>query len=329
MLSPFHRLVASLYGVRPSDLTEEQFGKVKRFAIVGLAGTFAVLSMLVSLVVHLQPRAERSSKLSRMIRAWLARKRRPIYRDVPGPTEYRDRIVVRWVPFDVDRGVKAKPAASSDGVRSGSWGRSTILHDTSAVDELDAAFAAKRAAEAYATRATAKAVVIKRAGVAALLGGAGLGLALFGASYLLELPRINYREIEVPQVTLKDTEVPRVILKDAVVPNIVLKDIPIEIPRIVITRTPQERDFVDSPAFANAPAEYRGRIISPRSPGVLSFAEGGDYVPTQPGMVADAAPYIGDFGACSPIPGTEHFHCVALHNGVVTSVPQKPAGRPT
>ncbi len=43
MLSPFHRLVASLYGVRPSDLTEEQFGKVKRFAIIGLAGTFATL----------------------------------------------------------------------------------------------------------------------------------------------------------------------------------------------------------------------------------------------------------------------------------------------
>jgi hypothetical protein len=47
-------------------------------------------------------------------------------------------------------------------------------------------------------------------------------------------------------------------------------------------------------------------------------------------MAADAAPFIGDLGMCSPIPGDEeHFHCVALHNGVVVSVRQKPLGRRT
>ena len=98
MQSPFHRLVASLYGVRVSGLTEDQFNVVKRFAILGLAGCFSTLSMLVSVAVHLQPRDEHPSKLSRMLRAWLARRRRPIYRDVPGPTVFRDRVI--HVPVD-------------------------------------------------------------------------------------------------------------------------------------------------------------------------------------------------------------------------------------
>jgi hypothetical protein len=100
MQSPFHRLVASLYGVRVSDLTEDQFGVVKRFAIVGLAGCFSLLSMLVSVAVHLQPRDERSSKLSRMVRAWLARRRRSIYRDVPGPVQFRDRTIFKYLATD-------------------------------------------------------------------------------------------------------------------------------------------------------------------------------------------------------------------------------------
>ena len=61
----------------------------------------------------------------------------------------------------------------------------TIEHDYSEVERLDAAFAAKRYAEAYATRAAARGTLIKRVGVASLLGGLGVGAALFGASFLI------------------------------------------------------------------------------------------------------------------------------------------------
>ena len=117
-LSPFHRLAASIWGVRVSDLTEDQFNVVKRFAIVGLAGTFAVLSMLVSVLVHLQPHDGRSTKLNRMIRAWLARRRRPIYRDVPGPVEFHDRVIVRWRGYDIARGMKMEPPEDVTPIRA-------------------------------------------------------------------------------------------------------------------------------------------------------------------------------------------------------------------
>ena len=105
MLSPFHRLVASLYGVRPSDLTEHQFGKVKRFAIIGLAGTFATLSMLASVVVHSQPRSEAPDKLSRAIRAMVAARRKKLRRvEATTVTQIRERVVYRYVPCDPESG---------------------------------------------------------------------------------------------------------------------------------------------------------------------------------------------------------------------------------
>jgi len=89
-------------------------------------------------------------------------------------------------------------------------------------------------------------------------------------------------------------------------------------------RTPAEKAFIDSKAYADAP--MRGRIVPSRSKRALSFDDGQDYVPTTPDMAADAAPYVGDFGLCSRIAGDEeHFHCVALHNGAIVSIPQKPA----
>lgn len=120
-LSPFHRLAASIWGVRVSELTEDQFNVVKRFAVIGLAGTFAVLSMLVSVLVHLQPHDGRSTKLNRMVRAWLARRRRPVYRDVVGPVQFLDRTIVRWRGYDVARGVRAEPNNAPGDVRSASW----------------------------------------------------------------------------------------------------------------------------------------------------------------------------------------------------------------
>ena len=120
MLSPFHRLVASLYGVRPSDLTEEQFGKVKRFAIIGLAGTFATLSMLVSIVVHLQPRSERGGKLARAIRAMVAARRKTLRR-LTETIKFQDRVIIRWVPFDPKSGLRIKPDGEPGEVVTPTW----------------------------------------------------------------------------------------------------------------------------------------------------------------------------------------------------------------
>jgi hypothetical protein len=105
-LSVMHRLAASIYGVRASEVTEGQFNALKRFVVLGLACTISLLSAVVSVIAHVQPKGDRPSKLNRMIRGWLARRRRPIYRDVPGPTQYQDRVIVRWRGYDVARGVK-------------------------------------------------------------------------------------------------------------------------------------------------------------------------------------------------------------------------------
>lgn len=96
--SPVWRLTAAVFGKSVSDVTPAQFAKVKAVVTATLAIGFATLSMAVSIVVHAQLRSERPSKLSRMLRAWLARRRRPIYRDVPGPVQFRDRVI--HIPVD-------------------------------------------------------------------------------------------------------------------------------------------------------------------------------------------------------------------------------------
>jgi hypothetical protein len=79
--------------------------------------------------------------------------------------------------------------------------------------------------------------------------------------------------------------------------------------------------------FSTAP--MHGRIVPSRSERALSFDDGNDYTPVNPRMKADAAPFVGDLGMCTKIPGNEeHYRCDALHNGVIVRVPQKPVGRP-
>ena len=81
-------------------MTPAQFARVKTFLTATLAITFATLSMAVSIVVHAKLSSAAPSKVGRMIRAWLARRRRPIYRDVAGPTTFRDRVIFKRVPTD-------------------------------------------------------------------------------------------------------------------------------------------------------------------------------------------------------------------------------------
>ena len=116
--------------------------------------------------------------------------------------------------------------------------------------------------------------------------------------------------------------------RDVTINNPVPHDVLIDIPRIVSV-TPTEKRFLDSPAYSAAP--IHGRIVPSRGERSLSFDDGNDYTPTLPGMAADAAPLLGLWGYCSATDAAKTiFHCFALlRDGTVISVPQRPVGRPT
>ena len=160
-----------------------------------------------------------------------------------------------------------------------------------------------------------------------LAGAAGASLVMLAV--WIVLPKISYREVIVPAVTMRDTVVPNIVERDVPVDHVVPHETVIEIPiPRVVTVSPTEKNFIDSPAFANAP--MHGRIVPSRSERALSFDDGNDYTPTLPGMAADAARFVGLWGYCSPIGATDRFHCFALlRDGTVVSVPQRPLGRPT
>jgi len=131
--SPMHRLAASVFGVSIEELTDDQFQRFKAWAVFGLAGSFATLSMLVSVVTHAPVHEQKHSdgKLSRALRAWIARRRKKVVHiqtvtvekevivevekivEVPGP----EKIILRWVPYDFKSGRRVLPDPSAgDGI---------------------------------------------------------------------------------------------------------------------------------------------------------------------------------------------------------------------
>jgi hypothetical protein len=97
--SPMHRLAASIFRVDAASLTAENYETVRRVAILSLAALVSVGTLAAGLISALPDRdARKPSKLSRMLRAWIARRRRAIYRDVPGPVRFRDRVI--HIPVD-------------------------------------------------------------------------------------------------------------------------------------------------------------------------------------------------------------------------------------
>jgi hypothetical protein len=122
--SPIHRFTASIYGVPVEDLTENQFQTVKKYGVISLAIAFAIVSMLASVVVHTEPHDKSESKVSRALRAWIARRRKPIVRvvekiietpvEVIKEVERRievpvEKIVFKYIPFDYTTGRRASP----------------------------------------------------------------------------------------------------------------------------------------------------------------------------------------------------------------------------
>jgi hypothetical protein len=104
--SPVFRITAAVFNEDVGAVTPAQFSVVKKWATVGLGSAFALLSIAVSVVVHLQPKSERRpSKLARAIRAMVAARRKTIRRlRETVRVETRERVKFIHIPVDVATG---------------------------------------------------------------------------------------------------------------------------------------------------------------------------------------------------------------------------------
>ena len=127
--SPMHRLAAAIFSVPLEELTPAQFETVKKYGVISLAIAFATVSMLASIIVHTDPHDRSESKLSRALRAWIARRRKPIVRivekivetpvEVITEVERRvevpvEKIVFKYIPFDYTTGRRVSPEYEPD-----------------------------------------------------------------------------------------------------------------------------------------------------------------------------------------------------------------------
>ncbi len=85
LISPMHRLAASILGVKVVNLTEDQFEGIKRWGVLGLATAFATISMVVSVVAHQPEHHPGETKLARSARADFNRRRKKLVRAVENP----------------------------------------------------------------------------------------------------------------------------------------------------------------------------------------------------------------------------------------------------
>ena len=114
-----HRIAASWFGVRPADLGDRRFSTFRKWAVGGLSVSLAIMSALIAWLAFQKPRPENESKLARAIRAYLARRRKPIVRvvektvEVPGPERVVE--VVREVPGPERKVLKYLPQYLSAG----------------------------------------------------------------------------------------------------------------------------------------------------------------------------------------------------------------------
>ena len=99
--SPMHRLAAALFRTDTANLKAEDYEWLRRTVALSVGAILAFATLAAGLVSSLPERGARSpSKLARALRAHLARRRKRlvIYRDVPGPIQFRDRVL--HVPVD-------------------------------------------------------------------------------------------------------------------------------------------------------------------------------------------------------------------------------------
>jgi hypothetical protein len=106
------RIAAAWQRTPVEELTSEQFEAVKHWAVIALSLATAFATALAAIVSSLPERGLRPGKLKLALRGLAARwrKRLVIYRDVPGPIEFRDRMNIVYVPVD-ERGRVLNPDA--------------------------------------------------------------------------------------------------------------------------------------------------------------------------------------------------------------------------
>jgi hypothetical protein len=100
--SAMHRIAASWFAVKATDLTDAQFATFRKYAVTGLSLALASMSALVAWLAFQPARSDKPSKLSRAVRAYIARRRKPLVRlervEVPVGTK----IIYRYVPRDFE-----------------------------------------------------------------------------------------------------------------------------------------------------------------------------------------------------------------------------------
>ena len=106
-LNPMFRVAAAWQRTPVESLTLEQFESVKHYAVIALATATALATALAAVISSLPERSDKQGKLARAIRAMIARRRRSIYRDVPGPIRFRDRVI--HIPVDRATGLVLDP----------------------------------------------------------------------------------------------------------------------------------------------------------------------------------------------------------------------------
>jgi hypothetical protein len=91
--SPMHRIAGSWFGVKAGDVTADQFASFRKYAVGGLSISLATMSALVGWLAFQEPSKERESKLSRALRAYVARRRKGVVRIVEREVSVGERVV--------------------------------------------------------------------------------------------------------------------------------------------------------------------------------------------------------------------------------------------
>jgi hypothetical protein len=100
--SVMHRAAAAWFGIDPGELTADQFQTFKKWALNGLAGATATVTMILGFISNLSRKDDKPGKVGMAWRAYLARRRKKLVRVVEKliPSKAITALKIKYVPFD-------------------------------------------------------------------------------------------------------------------------------------------------------------------------------------------------------------------------------------